>query len=254
MHTVLLHLERLRRHYEISVRSHDHVALLDLSHSLRVWSELKTVLPTLEPKFGSTLAFRTALPAKKVMRAARGYSFVFSYMPGGVVTFASNGMLAGRSGALDASSPFTIGAQSMRRSDGAIELSNYCYISTSFEQPMIAALGAEQQKRCNYAHWLGAEVVRLSYPSQVPAQGMTTVSLSREILVKRVANTLDGSHPSAAGNSTTDFNSNDEAVRQLLSHLMGGLPLPYFILLKIAQDILEIVPRLLAPSTDKRAT
>lgn len=119
---------------------------------------------------------------------------------------------------------------------------------------MVAALGTEQQKRCNYAHWLGAEVVRLSYPSQVSGQKMTTVSLSREMLVKRVANTLDGSHPSAAGNSTTDVNSNDEAVRQLLSHLMGGLPLPYFIILKIAQDILDIAPRLLDQSTGKRAT
>lgn len=76
MQTVLLHLERLRRHYEAAVRAYDHVSLLDLSHSLRRWTELKTPLIQLAPRFSTTLAFKTAIPAKKVLRAARGRTFV----------------------------------------------------------------------------------------------------------------------------------------------------------------------------------
>ena len=33
MQTVLLQLERLRRHYTTAVRTYDHVSLLDLSHN-----------------------------------------------------------------------------------------------------------------------------------------------------------------------------------------------------------------------------
>ena len=60
---------------------------------------------------------------------------------------------------------------------------------------------------------------------------------------KRVANTLDGSHPSAGGGGDTD-NVFDAPVQHLLKYQMGGLPLPYFILLKIAQDILDVSPKI----------
>ena len=66
------------------------------------------------------------------------------------------------------------------------------------------------------------------------------------MFIKRMANTFDGSHPSIAKDEDNYNNKFDEPIRSLLHlHLMGGLPLPYFILLKIAQDILEIAPHLL---------
>ena len=65
-------------------------------------------------------------------------------------------------------------------------------------------------------------------------------------MVKRVANTLDGSHASLAAYESD--NRFDPAVRHLLHYQVGGLPLPYFVLLKIAQDILSIAKKLLEPS------
>lgn len=250
MNTVLLHLERLRRHYEVAVRTYDHVSLLDLSHSLRVWTELKQPLTAIAPKFSTAISFKTAIPAKKVFKAARGHRYVFSYMPGGVITYASNGHLASGPGMGPGDGDFTIGV-AVKVSPLFIELGKYCVVSTSFDQPLIKALDAESTTRCTYTQWLGAEAVRVSYVNQ--QESLEVVAISREMIVKRVANTLDGSHPSAAGGGDTD-NVFDAPVHHLLQYQMGGLPLPYFILLKIAQDVLEVAPKLLGTNEVARAT
>lgn len=243
MNTVQLHLERLRRHYETTVQTYDQVALLDLSHTLRIWTELKQPLIQISPKFSKAIAFKTAIPAKKVFKAARGHKYVFSYMPGGVRTYASNGHLASGPGMEPADGDFTMGI-AVKVTPPLIELGKYCIVSTSFEQPLVKALDAEQTTRCTYIQWLGAEAVRVSYINSLGK--LTTTAISREMMIKRVANTLDGSHSSAANSADTD-NAFDEPIQHLLKYQMGGLSLPYFILLKIAQDILDVAPRLLEP-------
>lgn len=127
--------------------------------------------------------------------------------------------------------------------DGALELGQYSVVTVDLDGPTEKALDAEDQTRCNYSQWMAAEVVRVSYPTEAGA--LERVVLTRETIVKRVANTLDGSHPSAAATISDGNNSFDPAVHYLLRYQMGGLPLPYFILLKIAQDILSVAPRLL---------
>jgi hypothetical protein len=235
MKTVRLQLARLRRHYDIAVHSYDDVALLDLAHTLRVWTELKRPLKTLSPGFSNADAFRTAIPARKVLRAAQGHRYVFSYLPGGVISYATNGALAS-SPQMGPHDKCTVGV-AVRVRSGYVELGKYCYVSTVFDQPLVKALEAESVTRCTYGQWLGAEAVRLSYPGQ--GGKLKAPSISREMLVKRVANTLDGSHASAAAGGDTD-NAFDEPISHLLQYKMGGLPLPYFILLKIAQDILDV--------------
>lgn len=244
MRTILLQLERLRRNYELSVRTYDEVSLLELSHSLRIWTELRQSLPKIAPAFGTTLAFKTAIPAKKVMRAARGVPFVFSSMPGGVITYASKGELVAKLEDKELNSQWTVGCAFKTNADHSVELKNFSAVERVLELPMIKkVLTTEDQTRCNYAQWMAAEAVRTSY---LAASGeLKTVSISREMIVKRVANTMDGSHPSSASDTDGVENSFDEAVQHLLQYKMGGLPLPYFILLKIAQDILAVASKLL---------
>ncbi|QOL49756.1 hypothetical protein [Massilia litorea] len=179
MRTVLLHLERLQRHYEASVRSYDEVSLLDLSHSLRVWADLKTVLPQLAPAFSKTLSFKTSTPAKKVLRAARGSRFVFAFMPGGVITYAANGsIVTGPQDIKDRS--FTVGVSCKINTDGSMELKNYSFMEVASDQPMVKAAAAEDVSRCNYSQWLGAEAVRMSYPDKTGE--LKIVSITREML------------------------------------------------------------------------
>ncbi|WP_157955164.1 hypothetical protein [Halomonas denitrificans] len=242
MKTIPIQLERLRRHYDVAVRNYDQIALLDLSHTLRIWVELKAALVSISPKFSNALSFKTAIPAKKVLKAARGHRFVFSYMPGGVITYASQGHLSSGPEMESNSGDFTTGIAVRMSGDSKIELGKYCVISTSFEQPLIKALEAEAVSRCTYVQWLASEAVRVAFIDQ--SGELKSVAISREMIVKRVANTLDGSHPSAAGGVDTD-NQFDAPVHHLLQYKMGGLSLPYFILMKIAQDILDVAPRFL---------
>lgn len=246
MNTVLLHFERLRRHYEVAVRTYDQVSFLDLSHALRVWTELKKPLQSLAPKFSNAIAFKTGGPAKKVLKAARGHNYVFCYMPGGVITYASKGHLASGPGMGASDSDFTLGI-AVKPTASQIELGKFALVTTSFDQPIIKALDSEAVTRCTFMQYLGAEAVRVAFQDQRKNGQYETVAISREMIIKRVANTLDGSHPSATGGGKVD-NTFDAPIHHLLQYQVGGVPLPYFILLKIAQDILEVGQKLIAPN------
>jgi hypothetical protein len=137
----------------------------------------------------------------------------------------------------------------MVNSNGSLELSQIGIVGMLVEQPLLKYFGVENKTRCNYMQWLGSEVVRVCYPNEKGI--LKVVSINREMIVKRVANTLDGSHPSAASGSHEGSNAFDEAVHHLLQYQVAGLPLPYFIILKIAQDILDIAPAFLGVDPDR---
>jgi hypothetical protein len=163
-------------------------------------------------------------------------------MPGGVITYASKGQMVSGPAPKESNAAFTQSVAVKINEDGSMELKNFCFVGVVFEQALREALKAEDQTRCNYENWLSSEAVRVCYPSE--AGGLKPVTISREMIMKRVANSLDGSHASAAGSDEGE-NSFDAAIHYMLQYQMGGLPLPYFILLKIAQDILFVTPKLL---------
>lgn len=237
---IKLQLERLRRHHEVASNTYDHVSLLDLSHALRIWTELKNELPKLLPGFSTTLSFKTASPSKKALKQVRGYQHVFSYMAGQVVTHAHKGNLT--SGP-DYGDSFSFACRVYALNEfRTLKLSNFCAFAQCADERMVEYLKNESVTRCGYVQWLGSDIVRMCYKNS--ANQLVTLSLSREILIKRVANTLDGSHPSSVA-TAENKNKFDEPIHYLLQFSCGGLPLPYLILLKIAQDILEIVPKFL---------
>lgn len=251
MRSILLQLERLRRHYEIAFRTYDQISLLDLSHSLRIWADLKPTLRHTVPAFEATTAFKSAIPAKKVVKLARQHRHIFAYMPGGVVTHASNGHLVS---GLDTEGPqgqFSMGCSAKVNTDGSMELKNFSWVALVPEQPAIQALEAADVSRGNFSQWMGAEVARVGYLDS--AGTLVRASISREQMIRRVANTLDGSHPSTGQQSGNLENSLDAPIQELLKFKMGGLPVPYFILLKVAQDLLEIAPKLIAKADSKGA-
>ena len=251
MRSTLLQLERLRRHYETSFRTYDEISLLDLSHALRIWADLKSTLPQTIPAFASTSVFKSAIPAKKVMKLAREHRHVFAYMPGGVLTHAANGQFAAGPDSEGPQGQFSIGCSVKMNTDGSMELKNFSWIALALEGSAIKALEAVDVSRGNFSQWMGAEVVRLGYLDE--RDTLVRISISREQLIRRVANTLDGSHPSSEQKLAEAENRLDAPVRELLKFKMGSLPVPYFILLKSAQDILDIAPRLVAKGEAKSA-
>jgi len=233
----MLQLKRLQRHYESAVHSYDEVSLLDLSHSLRIWVELKQPLKEAAPTFAAAKSFKTAMPTKKALKATKRSQFVFSCMPGNVITYASKGRFFSHPHFAKS----TMGCYATFRS-GYAELGNFVFIADAVDIPLGTQLSLMSENRLNFANWLGAEVVRLGYLDEHAK--LKKISISRQNVIKRMANSLGGSHPSKVDDS--DFkNQFDIPVRHLFEYGFGGLPLPYFILLKIAQDILDVAPKLI---------
>jgi hypothetical protein len=234
-------LKRLQRHFEHSRDTYDEVSLLDLAHSLRVWSEMPPFLEKNYPAFSSTKRFRSGAPPKKVVNAAKNAPFVFAYLAGPLFTRASNGQLiAGPT--RTSTSDFSSGCSLRMRADG-IEIAHYAFVDAGLDPAIVKAMASETTTRLNFRQWLGSEAIKLR--SANSDGKLTTLSIARHNLIKRVANTMGASHPESDTGSTGQVNSFDEPIRLLMDHKVGGLPLPYFVLMKCAYDILEIAPDLL---------
>lgn len=242
MKTVIMQLERLRRHHAVAVNSHDDISLLDLSHTLRIWTELKQPLVDLSPNFSKTMSFKTAAPPKRYLRAVQNDTSVIAYFPGGVRTRAHKGHIVSAPPGFVEGKVFAIGGEVKNNSDGSLEFKSYHVIISDESRDVGDTSG--KIKRLNYAQWMGAEAVRIK------TAGQNSLSISREMVIKRIANTLDGSHSSASKDEPQ--NQFDAPIHQLLNFEVAGLRLPYLILLKIAQDILEIAPPLLAKEVTSR--
>lgn len=240
MNKLLLHIERLRRHYEHSIHTYDLISLLDLSHSLRMWVDLKSTLPSINPKFNSSLSFKTEHPARKVVKEVALSEYVFCYMPEGTITHASNGELVAKVSG-DETAKYSAGGRFMRNEDDSIII-DYLFYSTKLLDPKFGhALEHGRVSRCNFAVWLSSEAVRYRFKDE--NNNFVKSSISREMLIKRIANAMDGSHPSIASQES-DANRFDEHIEFLMKFKCGGLPLPYFILLHSAQTILsKITPK-----------
>lgn len=234
---VRLQLARLKRHHALVVATADEVALLDLCHALRVWADMKGSLSKVFPAAASTLAFKTATPAKPLKNYVRGYGHVIAFMPGGVVTRADRGLVMGVDTSPDgkafagADFEFVCHAPIV---DGHPNLQQAVLAIRKCDDSM-KPHGPPDIARCNFQNWMGAEVVRVALPGD-PA---TATTISREMLIRRVANTLGASHP--VGDS--DAKQIDAQIALMMRVRCAGLTLPYFLILKVAQDLLAVAPK-----------
>ncbi|MDP2077995.1 MAG: hypothetical protein Q8N01_04330 [Sulfuricurvum sp.] len=242
MEKIILQLKRLEKHYEHTVKTYDEISMLDMAHTLRIWTELKSTLTTDYDSFKETI-FWTATPIRKIMKHIHNSQYVLAYLPKeGVTTYASKGQFA-ESTHFDNENKFSL-AVKVKNTGQAILLSQYGFVSKALTQEYVNAIGNEKDTKCSYINWLGSETVRLQYKNETGE--LESFTLSREMLIKRVANVYDASHTSL--NDEGGENRFDAPIKWLMGFKCGGLPLPCFLLLKVAQDILENVPILLSKS------
>ena len=232
MEKVIVHLNRLRRHYDTALNYYDEAALLDLSNILRIWTEMKNPLKEISPKFSAQKIFKTSMPGRKIIKLSHNLEYVFAYMPTPVVTCANNGKSL--SVPVDKSKEFSASII-MNQKDDRLEIRNFSAIGKSFRGSITAERNQEIIKSHTFINWLGAEAVRCAYLDD--NDEYKEYAISREMLIKRVANTLHGSHYSTMEDNST-LNKFDAPIHHLLKFKVGGLPLPYFILMKTAQDII----------------
>jgi hypothetical protein len=211
---------------------------------LRIWADLRFQVQH-APQLTTTLAFKSSVPAKKLVRAFRDRPYILFSMPSTVHTAASKNQLGFTGDGIHAGGNATVGAVAKFNDNGSLDISAYYYVKGEVEPQLRSLLGQGQVSRGNYAQWLGAEVIRLSYPG---GDGRCTpVGISRENLIRRMANRFNASHPTDPDGSEHKEHVLDPAIQFMMKYTVAGLPVPYFILLKAAQDIISAAPKLIPP-------
>src|SRR5207253_5434054 len=118
------------------------------------------------------------------------------------------------------------------------------YLFTSLDQSQyFTVIDGFVLKKLAFSQWIDAESVIIAKKNS--GNILERISIPKEILIRRVANILGGSHPEGM---ESNLNKNDSAVsikfdpavKYLMEYEVIGRQLPYFILLKIARDILDV--------------
>ena len=116
---------------------------------------------------------------------------------------------------------------------GLIATYFYCIAESRIQYEYDPATAFRVQET-TFKGWLEAEMVRVQFMDNT--QKLEEKIINRLLLIKRVANNLGGSHPAGVFEVSHKC---DKAVEFLLDYKIGAIPLPYYILLKSAHDILE---------------
>jgi len=231
---IKINYERLKRHYEFNIQKFDEIALYDLAHSLRMWTDMeKTVseyLLNIQPK----LKFKSYSVSKQLNRLVNHKEYIISSFPGGITTWAGNPEIITNSLGHDISVSRTQSIKVMF-GENNITVGNfiliYGYVVPN-EQSKILKKGIIE-KSYNFSQWLNSEVIRIQYPLNGK---LVRKIIPRRIFINRVANILGGSHPIGVSDSDNQFN---DAVKYLMGLDIIGLPAPYLIIMKIAKEILD---------------
>lgn len=211
MHISHLHLQydRLARHHDSALNAKDAISFLDLAHVLRVWVDMKTTVTDMAQERGLQLELVHHTAPKSIKKSLKGA--VHTYLP-----------LASR---VDSPGVQVTGIRITSRA------------LTPEEIKARAAMGppVAVPTRMTFSEWMAAGV--LEVPSGDTSHPHLT--LSREIIIKRVANVLGASHPAGMEESDPQENRFDQYILDLHGiSLADGYPATYYQLLEIAGEIL----------------
>ncbi|QIL78377.1 hypothetical protein [Hymenobacter sp. HDW8] len=226
-----LNLKRLKRQYDISVNEYDEVSLLELSHALRMWVDMQDHVQSYLTQHLSEKQFRVYTLRPELEKACCGSKYLVTYFVGGLTTYSTDKPLVSFRGIGQGPSVMSFG---MRPPSAGGAWINYVLLLAEYKikyeyEPETAFLTSD----ASFKKWLESEVVRVCFTDEVGEREERLIS--RIMLIKRVANNLGGSHPAGVFDVVHKY---DKAVDFLLGYEVGGLPLPYYILLKSAYDIL----------------
>lgn len=228
---IALNLKRLKRQYDISVNEYDDASLLDLSHILRMWVDMQDNVQSYLTEHLPDKRFKTYTLRPELLEVCCGSKYLVTYFVDGLTTHSTNSHLVSFRGIGNGPSLMSFG---MRPTIGNTAWIKHVLLLSEYKikydyEPETAFVTSET----TFKKWLESEVVRVCFTNEAGQREEKTIS--RIMLIKRVANNLGGSHPAGIFDVTHKY---DPAVNFLLEYRVGGLPLPYYILLKSAHDIL----------------
>lgn len=209
-----LHLQydRLARHHEAALAQKDEVSFLDLAHALRIWVDMKGAVPELAKERGLELSLRHHTQPKLLKKSLQGARHTYIPLASGV------------------ESP-GIQVKGLTITHRAL---------TPEEIKKRAAMGppVAQVSKMSFAEWMAAGV--LEVPSEDPTH--RHLKISREMMIKRVANALGASHPAGTEQDDPLENRFDPYIQELHQlRVADGYPVTYYQLVEIAGELLERV-------------
>ena len=235
MQAISLQFDRLERHYSVCVARNDPISLLDLLHTLRVWADLKSALPTAYPSLSVSNLYETCSPTGRLKRSLREKCYLLAWIPGGVTTHASCGTMLRVPQQISSAPGASVSVSVMQNEDRSLNFRHIFFADCEeLNDNAEVDLDFPVRTKCTYWNWLAADAVRINYPTE--SGDLSYLAISREALIRRVANTMDASHPSVGmeqHNQEIDY-----AIRFLMEFEFGGVSVPYLLALKVAQDIL----------------
>ncbi|OGH04033.1 MAG: hypothetical protein A2W22_00190 [Candidatus Levybacteria bacterium RBG_16_35_11] len=211
---IKIQVERLKRHLS-QAKNGDAVAFLDLAHGLRVISEQKGLIDNLIRDNQLLVEWPNINKNNKIKKILKGSKY------------------------------FEIPLVSKRENpQQGVQIKDLCIINRALSAEEIKELylaGPLKEKSTNltFSQWLNSEVLYTTDDDN------RRIGITREILIKRTANLLGGSHPENES-VLTEEKFFDAYIKELHSmRVAGDYPVIYYQLIEIAEIIVERIDRIL---------
>lgn len=202
--------KRLKRHYSDALANRDPVSFLDLAHVLRIWVELKGTVDAEAQASSASLSFPNPRFSKADRPLLKGDRHIYL--------------------------PIASGVDSPGVEIKGLRITNRALTPEEIKARFEAGPPMSQHVSLSFTQWLAAGIY------EVPAtdERHPHIRISREILIKRVANILGASHPAGADRADEFENRFDPYVLELHGIVIAdGYPATYYQLLEIAKDVLS---------------
>jgi hypothetical protein len=206
---IKLQYKRLARHHSVALKEKDPISFLDLSHALRIWVDMKAFVDEVAKKKGVALRFTNPVVSKEVKKILKGSKYTYL--------------------------PLASGVGSPRIEIKGVRVINRALTPEEVKNLYEAGPPVAEPSKLSFSEWLGSGVY------EVPSgeEKHPHIKISREILIKRVANILGASHPAGTEAAEAAENKFDLYVLDLHGVLLAdGYPATYYQLLEIGNDIL----------------
>ena len=206
----VLNLSRLDRHYQYCFNRYDPVGMADLSHCLRMWVDMVNEVDLYLEHHSLRTPLRTAIPTKKLNRFCSNATHIVAGTPGGVKL------------------PNVVMGDLVYIQAQSTELDKF--LNTPNRHFQIKTYS-------RFSNWIDSNILRVGLKQMDGS--VLKLSISRRELIQRLANRFGGSHPIKREKDRSDY---DGVLRLVFDFKMGMLPLTHFLMLNIAQDMLERMP------------
>lgn len=202
---ISVNYQRLKRHYEYSLRKYDEAALWDLANVLRNWVDMRSLVDEFITSTGIKVNLKGYNYSKKAARNISDCRYFISLFPGGVKTWVKGGGLSvvpdgfmpGASEKHKACGTLGLGMKTGKTLYDAYTL-NYiefivCPAGGHFSKTMKNRSKTKDLKPRSFkmfSQWMHSEVIRLRYKNDDGVY--VAYKISREAMIKRVANIMGG--------------------------------------------------------------